>query len=101
MRIFRLVYVYFGNNLFSSSAGDMRFEELSWKRGNLLGRGSYGRVFCGMTNWGQLIAVKQIEISSEECAMAELRKIEEEIHLLKTLNHRHIVQFYGTSRTVS
>ena len=78
----------------------MRFEELNWKRGNLLGRGSFGRVFCGMTNWGQLIAVKQIEISSEDRSLTELCKIEEEIHLLKTLKHRHIVQFFGTSRTV-
>ncbi len=83
-----------------SSAGDAKFEELSWKRGNLLGKGSFGRVFCGMTAWGQLMAVKQIEVSSEDRSLAELRKIEEEIHLLKTMKHRHIVQFYGTSRTV-
>jgi len=46
-----------------------------------------------LTNAGELIAVKQIELNIDnmEKAEREYEKIQEEVELLKTLNHQNIV----------
>ena len=51
------------------------------------------QVWCGLTNAGELIAVKQIELNTVDMDMAEeeYEKIHEEVDLLKTLNHKNIV----------
>ena len=55
--------------------------------------GAYGKVWCGLTNTGELIAVKQIELNIDDLDRAnrEYEKIQEEVELLKTLNHKNIV----------
>ena len=55
--------------------------------------GAYGKVWCGLTNAGTLIAVKQIELNIDDMDRAEqeYEKIQEEVELLKTLNHQNIV----------
>ena len=52
-----------------------------------------GQVWCGLTNSGGLIAVKQIELNIDNMDKAEIEyeKIQEEVELLKNLNHRNIV----------
>ena len=51
------------------------------------------QVWCGLTNKGELIAVKQIElnVSDFDKAEREYEKIQEEVDLLKTLKHKNIV----------
>ena len=51
------------------------------------------QVWCGLTNGGELIAVKQIELNTADMDIAEeeYEKIHEEVDLLKTLNHKNIV----------
>ena len=55
--------------------------------------GAYGKVWCGLTNSGELIAVKQIELNIDDMERAEreYEKIQEEVELLKTLKHDNIV----------
>ena len=50
-------------------------------------------VWCGLTNHGGLIAVKQIELNIEDLERTELEyeKIQQEVELLKTLKHENIV----------
>ncbi|WAR01997.1 M3K19-like protein [Mya arenaria] len=62
-------------------------------------RSPYVRVWCGLTSEGQLIAVKQIELNtaSQQKAMKEYEKVQEEVELLKTLEHKNIVGYLGTS----
>ena len=50
-------------------------------------------MWCGLTNSGELIAVKQIELNVEniERAEQEYEKIQEEVELLKNLHHKNIV----------
>ena len=50
-------------------------------------------MWCGLTNAGELIAVKQIELNLDNMDKAEeeYEKIQEEVELLKTLNHQNIV----------
>ncbi|XP_064601071.1 uncharacterized protein LOC135467238 [Liolophura sinensis] len=86
----------------SSSAHSIPKSEedtICWKKGNILGRGAFGTVWCGLTGEGELIAVKQIELNTSdmEKAKREYEKIQEEVELLKTLTHKNIVGYLGTS----
>lgn len=53
------------------------------------------QVWRGLTNSGLQIAVKQIEINVDDMARAEkdYEQIQEEVQLLKMLQHLHIVRF--------
>ena len=77
----------------SDSSDDI--ETIQWKKGNMLGKGAFGTVWCGLTNAGELIAVKQIELNMNhmERAEAEYEKIQEEVAILKTLKHKNIVRY--------
>ncbi|XP_077392970.1 uncharacterized protein map3k19 [Festucalex cinctus] len=81
--------------LHGSGLGDA----ISWTKGEVLGRGAYGTVYCGLTNQGQLIAVKQVTLDSSdpETARREYSRLQEEVELLKILSHANIVGFLGTS----
>ncbi|XP_041365735.1 uncharacterized protein LOC121380819 [Gigantopelta aegis] len=74
-------------------------ETIEWKKGNVLGRGAFGVVWCGLTNEGGLIAVKQIELNAADHSKAqrEYEKVQEEVELLKNLRHKNIVGYLGTS----
>ncbi|XP_013411766.1 ankyrin repeat domain-containing protein 12, partial [Lingula anatina] len=74
-------------------------ETLQWKKGNVLGKGAFGTVWCGLTDVGELIAVKQINLNVHDMDKAEkeYEKIQEEVDLLKTLKHKNIVGYLGTS----
>lgn len=51
------------------------------------------QVWCGLTNTGELIAVKMIELNTVDMQKAEreYEQIQEEVQILKTLKHRNIV----------
>ncbi|XP_022336709.2 uncharacterized protein LOC111132656 isoform X3 [Crassostrea virginica] len=74
-------------------------DTIQWKKGNVLGKGAFGTVWCGLTSEGQLIAVKQIELntSDKDKAKREYEKVQEEVDLLKLLDHKNIVGYLGTS----
>lgn len=72
-----------------------------WKRGELIGEGSFGKVYMGLNNsTGELFAVKQIDIPWDRSGKKKqfVLKLEEEIALMKELHHKHIVQYCGTDR---
>ncbi|KAM7407747.1 hypothetical protein PAMA_003479 [Pampus argenteus] len=80
-------------------SGSVVDDTISWTKGEVLGRGAYGTVYCGLTGQGQLIAVKQVSLdaSDSEAATREYSRLQEEVELLKTLRHANIVGFLGTS----
>ena len=51
------------------------------------------QVWCGLTNAGELIAVKMIELNVQDMQKAEreYEHIQQEVALIKTLKHRNIV----------
>ena len=59
------------------------------------------QVWCGLTNAGELIAVKMIELNVEDMIKAEreYEHIQEEVAMIKTLKHRNIVG-YNMSNTL-
>ncbi|KAI6065354.1 Mitogen-activated protein kinase kinase kinase 19 isoform X1 [Aix galericulata] len=71
---------------------------IMWTRGEVLGKGAYGTVYCGLTSQGQLIAVKQVvlDTSDQLATEKEYQKLHEEVDLLKTLKHVNIVTYLGT-----
>ncbi|NXM93737.1 M3K19 kinase, partial [Sylvia borin] len=79
----------------SSSAAK---DPIMWTRGEVLGKGAYGTVYCGLTSQGQLIAVKQVvlDTSDQLTTEKEYQKFHEEVDLLKTLKHVNIVTYLGT-----
>ncbi|NXO84391.1 M3K19 kinase, partial [Sitta europaea] len=73
-------------------------DPIMWTRGEVLGKGAYGTVYCGLTSQGQLIAVKQVVLDSSNqlTTKKEYQKFHEEVDLLKTLKHVNIVTYLGT-----
>jgi len=72
---------------------------IEWKRGELIGRGSFGKVYLGMNLAnGELLAIKQVELNTTE-QEETARQIETEISLMEDLRHPNIVSLLGTQRT--
>lgn len=76
-----------------------------WMKGQLIGKGTFGRVYLGMNiTTGELIAVKQVEVNpkaagSDKDKIKELVKsLDQEIDTMQHLDHPHIVQYLGCER---
>jgi hypothetical protein len=77
---------------------------LKWVKGDLIGRGTYGRVYLAMnTETGELITVKQIQLPTrasdqEDAKQATLiEAVRSEIGILQSLKHVNIVEYLGWS----
>ncbi|KAL0917447.1 hypothetical protein M5K25_012508 [Dendrobium thyrsiflorum] len=74
----------------------------SWMRGQLLGSGSFGTVYEGISDDGGFFAVKEVSLldkgsSAQQCIL----QLEQEIALLSQFEHENIVQYYGTDKEES
>ncbi|KAH0542380.1 hypothetical protein FGG08_003225 [Glutinoglossum americanum] len=75
-----------------------------WFKGQLIGKGTYGRVYLGMNaTTGDFLAVKQVEVN--RAAGADKDRIQEmvaaldqEIDTMQHLDHNNIVQYLGCER---
>ncbi|XP_057496330.1 LOW QUALITY PROTEIN: mitogen-activated protein kinase kinase kinase 3-like [Actinidia eriantha] len=69
-----------------------------WKRGRLLGRGTFGHVYLGFNSEsGQMCAIKEVrEITDDQASKESLKQLNQEIALLSQLSHPNIVQYYGS-----
>jgi hypothetical protein len=84
-------------SLKSSSSDD---GQLKWRKGELIGKGSFGKVYMGMLVTGGLIAVKQVELKSAEDT-ENAKQLSSEIRLMEKLRHPNIVTLLGTERTTT
>ncbi|XP_074157986.1 mitogen-activated protein kinase kinase kinase 19 isoform X2 [Sminthopsis crassicaudata] len=90
---------FFSLNEKPFSENNLKHEEpILWTKGEILGKGAYGTVYCGLTSQGQLIAVKQVALdtSDQVANEREYQKLQEEVDLLKVLKHVNIVAYLGT-----
>jgi serine/threonine protein kinase len=74
-----------------------------WKKGKLLGQGAYGKVYQGLNlRTGKLLAVKEISVN-QPGSMAkqaeQMRRLQQEIRLMESLEHRNIVRYLGCEVT--
>ncbi|KAL2324553.1 hypothetical protein Fmac_023611 [Flemingia macrophylla] len=69
-----------------------------WKKGKLLGSGSFGHVYLGFNNEsGEMCAMKEVTLFSDDPkSMESAKQFMQEIHLLSRLQHPNIVQYYGS-----
>ncbi|KAF2292070.1 hypothetical protein GH714_007327 [Hevea brasiliensis] len=69
-----------------------------WKKGKLLGRGSFGHVYLGFNSEsGQMCAIKEVRVVSDDQTSKEcLKQLNQEINLLSQLSHPNIVRYYGS-----
>jgi len=84
----------------------MGLATFKWVRGELIGRGTYGRVYLALNaTTGEMIAVKQVEMprtpsdknDSRQITVVQALKMESET--LKDLDHPNIVQYLGFEET--
>ncbi|KAK2391166.1 mitogen-activated protein kinase kinase kinase [Trifolium repens] len=69
-----------------------------WKKGKLLGRGTFGHVYLGFNSEsGQLCAIKEVRAVGDDQTSKEcLKQLNQEIDLLSQLSHPNIVQYHGS-----
>jgi len=72
-----------------------------WRKGSMIGSGSYGRVYLGMNlSTGELIAVKQLEyLDNVEADREKVESLEQEIEIMRTLRHPNVCGYLGTERS--
>lgn len=69
-------------------------QAIEWTKGELIGKGAFGRVYMGMTKTGELIAVKQVRINTKEDE-DHANSIKSEIKLMANLQHPNVVGLIG------
>lgn len=69
-----------------------------WKKGRLLGRGSFGHVYLGFNSEsGEMCAMKEVTLVSDDTKSKEnAQQLGQEILLLSRLRHPNIVQYLGS-----
>jgi serine/threonine protein kinase len=71
--------------------------KIRFKKGEVLGAGSFGQVFLGLNEaTGELLAVKEVDCS--RAGEAAITSLEAEIEMLQLLRHPNIVAYYGVQR---
>ncbi|KAF3942062.1 hypothetical protein ABW19_dt0202570 [Dactylella cylindrospora] len=70
-----------------------------WFKGQLIGQGTYGKVYLGMNaTTGEFLAVKQVEVTPNDSRKALIAALNQEIETMKDLDHANIVQYLGCER---
>ncbi|KAB2634940.1 mitogen-activated protein kinase kinase kinase YODA [Pyrus ussuriensis x Pyrus communis] len=69
-----------------------------WKKGRLLGRGTFGHVYLGFNSEsGEMCAMKEVTLFADDAKSKEsAQQLGQEIALLSRLRHPNIVQYYGS-----
>ncbi|XP_076913656.1 mitogen-activated protein kinase kinase kinase YODA-like [Bidens hawaiensis] len=69
-----------------------------WKKGRLLGSGSFGHVYLGFNSEsGEMCAMKEVTLCSDDSKSKEsAQQLGQEVALLSRLRHPNIVQYYGS-----
>lgn len=75
----------------------VRGRNMTWVRGDVLGQGSLGSVFCALEqSSGQVIAVKEVLVDQSDNSEMEFKAaLENEVSILKNLKHPSIVSYLG------
>ncbi|GET87606.1 protein kinase, putative [Leishmania tarentolae] len=98
------VSMHFNETLNSNMTKTLRIDEaepLEWRRMGVLGKGSFGTVYEGITQDGRMLAVKVQELTLDDGEDAEaVKALKTEINLMRSLKHKNIVAYYGCQTRV-
>ncbi|KAL8138337.1 hypothetical protein V2J09_004338 [Rumex salicifolius] len=68
-----------------------------WQKGRLIGKGSFGTVYEGISGNGTFFAIKEVSLHEQGSQGREsILSLQKEIELLSRLKHENIVQYLGT-----
>ncbi|KAK9110076.1 hypothetical protein Sjap_018136 [Stephania japonica] len=82
-----------------SPNGRFRCNIRSWTKGTLLGSGSFGTVYEGLSEDGFFFAVKEVSLLDPgRQAQQSIHQLEQEIALLSQFEHENIVRYLGTDK---
>lgn len=70
--------------------------DIAWQKGDMLGSGSFGRVFRGLLANGTRIAIKEVDLGKGQKAEGTALAIQREVQILSKLHHKNIVKYLGT-----
>ncbi|OMO60556.1 hypothetical protein COLO4_33810 [Corchorus olitorius] len=82
-----------------SSPSNPSSNSSKWKKGKLLGRGTFGHVYAGFNSEnGTMCAMKEVKLITDDDQSSKewLKQLNQEIALLSELSHPNIVQYYGS-----
>eukprot|EP00996_Jenningsia_fusiforme_P004510 NODE_533_length_2135_cov_24.407478_g491_i0.p1 GENE.NODE_533_length_2135_cov_24.407478_g491_i0~~NODE_533_length_2135_cov_24.407478_g491_i0.p1 ORF type:complete len:710 (+),score=100.01 NODE_533_length_2135_cov_24.407478_g491_i0:120-2132(+) len=68
-----------------------------WKLGPQLGKGAFGCVHLALLRTGQFVAVKAITLDEEANKADALAELQNEIDVMKSLDHPNIVRYFGSN----
>lgn len=92
----------------STTSNDGQKPIFKWVKGDLIGKGTYGRVYLALNaTTGEMIAVKQVELPRTASDREDARQkgvvaaLKSEIETLKDLDHPNIVSYLGFEETRS
>ncbi|EFJ36960.1 hypothetical protein SELMODRAFT_76216 [Selaginella moellendorffii] len=69
---------------------------IRWQKGNLLGVGSFGRVYKGFSDSGTFCAMKEVLVVDDPKSIESVKQLMQEINMLSSLRHPNIVQYLGS-----
>lgn len=79
-----------------------RFGEImDWDKGDLLGQGSFGKVYKAISSDGCFFAVKEVSLLGQDTKGSAIFQLEQEIGLLSRFKHENIVRYLGTDKDES
>eukprot|EP01097_Dermamoeba_algensis_P004803 TRINITY_DN3081_c0_g1_i1.p1 TRINITY_DN3081_c0_g1~~TRINITY_DN3081_c0_g1_i1.p1 ORF type:complete len:1240 (+),score=254.36 TRINITY_DN3081_c0_g1_i1:49-3720(+) len=75
-------------------------KEICYQVGQLIGKGAFARVYLGLRDTGEMIAIKQVDLptDSNEYLTKLLVSFEREIEVMKNFTHPNIVRYLGINR---
>ena len=76
-------------------------KQFHWKKGELIGRGSYGSVYLANNlDTLEIMAVKQIDLQKNQ-SQSFIKTVLNEINLMSGLKHENIVRYIGAEKSKS
>ncbi|XP_074304617.1 mitogen-activated protein kinase kinase kinase 1-like [Silene latifolia] len=79
-----------------------RINITQWEKGMILGRGSFGTVYEGISSEGIFFAVKEVSLLEQGSqGKQSVYQLEQEIQLLSQFEHENIVRYLGTEKADS
>ncbi|GAB2224018.1 hypothetical protein Drorol1_Dr00004764 [Drosera rotundifolia] len=82
-----------------SPNGTVRANITYWEKGDLLGQGSFGKVYKAISSEGFFFAVKEVSLTEQGTqGRQSVLQLEQEIDLLSQFEHENIVRYLGTDK---